>query len=69
MLGFHSKNQSYGYHADDGQAYPSRSDREMDSETYEEGDVVGCGYIHDRKSLYFTRDGVYLGMYPTSIQW
>jgi len=63
LLGFDDDGISFGYHADDGNTFPEHSSKEMDDgETYGEDDVIGCGYDHAKKSVFFTRNGLYLGI-------
>ncbi|KAI9694998.1 MAG: hypothetical protein M1822_000615 [Bathelium mastoideum] len=53
---------SWGYHADDGAvACSAHRDLEWprdDEKKYRYGDIVGCGFDLDRRSVFFTRNGV-----------
>jgi len=63
MPGWRTK--SWGYHSDDGKFY-SESNRGTDyGETYMTGDVIGCGGDIQRKNLFFTKNGVHLGMFQS----
>ena len=50
---------SYGYHGDDGKKfqYTVVGNGTFYSETYGQGDVVGCGVDFIKKIIYFTRNG------------
>ncbi|KAI1086367.1 ankyrin repeat-containing domain protein [Rostrohypoxylon terebratum] len=69
MLGFGSSGvcQSFGYHSDDGDVYPSYhgvESRDMPaSQRFSSADSsVGCGFNCDGKTIYFTKNGEYLGI-------
>lgn len=52
---------SWGYHSDDGRTtfYPTYS--YSFGPSYGNGDVIGCGIDFSRKSIFFTKNGLYLG--------
>lgn len=62
---------SYGYHADDGHKYAGSERGEAYGPPCSAGDVIGCGIRFDDCSIFFTRNGVFLGRaftYPPSLQ-
>jgi hypothetical protein len=57
--------RSWGYHSDDGRFYSESSRGRTYGQTYQTGDVIGCGGDIKRKDLFFTKNGVYLGEYQS----
>ncbi|EGC37943.1 hypothetical protein DICPUDRAFT_53617 [Dictyostelium purpureum] len=66
---------SYGYMGD-GKIYGGTGEGKVYGPTFTAGDVIGCGYDSSAKTIFFTKNGVYLGsafqkvslssnMYPT----
>lgn len=56
--------QSFAYHGDDGCYYDGNAEDNpvvSDWPSWAEGDVIGCGIDFARKSIFFTRNGVFLG--------
>eukprot|EP01119_Soliformovum_irregulare_P021857 TRINITY_DN7356_c0_g1_i1.p1 TRINITY_DN7356_c0_g1~~TRINITY_DN7356_c0_g1_i1.p1 ORF type:complete len:411 (-),score=88.29 TRINITY_DN7356_c0_g1_i1:526-1758(-) len=65
---------SYGYLAEDGKKFGGNQRGEGYSEGFTTGDVIGCGIIHVKQEIFFTKNGKYLGtafrkvrgtLYPT----
>ena len=52
---------SWGYHADDGNVFIHDGVGRGYGPTYSSGDVVGCGMDPCTKSIFFTKNGRYLG--------
>jgi hypothetical protein len=52
---------SWGYHSDDGRLFSGMGQSKIYGETYQTGDVIGCGGDTQRKDLFFTKNGVHLG--------
>eukprot|EP01133_Synstelium_polycarpum_P016658 gene16658-19795_t len=52
---------SYGY-SGDGKLYLGSSEGKNYGPSFVSGDVVGCGYDSSTKSLFFTKNGTYLGV-------
>jgi len=62
---------SYGYHADDGHKYSGSERGEPYGPPCGVGDVIGCGIRFDDCSIFFTRNGTFLGKafnYPPAMQ-
>ena len=58
---------SYGYHGDDGSVYHSSGvGSARFGPTFGVGDVVGCGLDYRDGSVFFTKNGRYLGVHPSS---
>ncbi|ORX91362.1 hypothetical protein K493DRAFT_156581, partial [Basidiobolus meristosporus CBS 931.73] len=54
---------SVGYHSDDGRRYVDDGYGGRDySRPFGVGDIVGCGYDRTTGSVFFTRNGVHLGI-------
>ncbi|KAI9598445.1 concanavalin A-like lectin/glucanase domain-containing protein [Syncephalis fuscata] len=54
---------SVGYHSDDGRKFYSDAGGGMDyAAGYREGDVIGCGYDPATGGVYYTRNGMHLGV-------
>ena len=60
MPGWHSS--SWGYHGDDGKKC-NKGKGIRYSDTYNTYDTVGCGVNMQTGKLFFTKNGLYLGMY------
>ena len=52
--------KSYGYKAD-GKIFNNKTTGEEYGPKFEKGDVIGCGLIMPRKSIFFTCNGRFLG--------
>lgn len=53
---------SWGYHGDDGLLYSCSSNAgKAYGPSFTEGDVVGCGFDFRMRSIFFTKNGVWLG--------
>ena len=52
--------KSYGYKAD-GKIFNGKNNGDEYGSKFEKGDVIGCGIIMSRKSIFFTYNGRYLG--------
>jgi hypothetical protein len=61
MPGWNMK--SWGYHSDDGKLFSESDEGRIYGQTYQSGDVIGCGGDIKRKNLFFTKNGVHLGEY------
>lgn len=53
---------SFGYHGDDGHFFASSGQGKPYGPTYSMGDVVGCGVHTDDGTLFFTKNGQYIGI-------
>ena len=53
--------ESWAYHGDDGMAFSSSSSGRVYGPKYSTMDVVGCGVNFRTGSIFFTKNGVYLG--------
>ncbi|KAJ1459266.1 hypothetical protein M885DRAFT_613791 [Pelagophyceae sp. CCMP2097] len=51
---------SWGYHSDDGGVFHADGSAARHEEPFGRGDVVGCGFDHSDRRLFFTRGGVQL---------
>jgi len=54
--------ESYGYHGDDGGLFHGDGRQIAEYRTFGAGDVVGCGLDYERKSIFFTLNGAFLGI-------
>lgn len=54
--------ESFGYHGDDGHFFANSGSGTAYGPTYQEGDVVGCGLNTMTGDLFFTKNGVFLGV-------
>jgi hypothetical protein len=61
MPGWRTK--SWGYHSDDGKLFSESGQGTTYGETYQTGDVIGCGGDIRLKDIFFTKNGVHLGEY------
>ena len=52
---------SYGYHGDDGRKFGDSSTAGL-WPSWMEGDIVGCGVIHETRDIFYTRNGALLGV-------
>ena len=57
------KQNSWGYHGDNGNAYNEKGYGTEYGPTYGDGDIIGCGYNALNKSIFFTKNGENLGMF------
>ena len=55
--------KSWGYHSDDGKFFSGSGEGTIYGETYQTGDVIGCGGDIRLKNIFFTKNGVHLGEY------
>ncbi len=53
--------RSWGYHGDDGRKFGESGTGEPFGPSYTTGDVIGVGLHHQRKELFFTKNGFFLG--------
>ncbi|KAI0638786.1 SPRY-domain-containing protein [Trametes polyzona] len=53
---------SWGYHADDGWAFPGHKDGSPYGPTFDTGDVIGCGVDFSQNRVFYTKNGTFLGM-------
>ncbi|KAH9855764.1 SPRY-domain-containing protein [Lenzites betulinus] len=53
---------SWGYHADDGWAFPGHKDGISYGPTFDSGDVIGCGVDFSQNRVFYTKNGSFLGM-------
>ncbi|KIP02849.1 hypothetical protein PHLGIDRAFT_78477 [Phlebiopsis gigantea 11061_1 CR5-6] len=54
--------QSWGYHADDGWAFPGHKDGNPYGPTFDTGDVIGCGVDFTKHKVFYTKNGNFLGL-------
>ncbi|TBU21890.1 SPRY-domain-containing protein [Dichomitus squalens] len=52
---------SWGYHADDGWAFPGHKDGSPYGPTFDTGDVIGCGIDFSVNRVFYTKNGGFLG--------
>lgn len=52
---------AWGFHSDDGNLYDQSGSGTSYSDTYTEGDVIGCGVNFERKIAFYTRNGKIIG--------
>lgn len=57
---------SYGYHGDDGHQF-GRNGASQDWPHFSGGDIIGCGFDHEAKSIFYTRNGELLGIGFTDV--
>jgi hypothetical protein len=50
-----------GYHGDDGYLYLGSGKGTAFGPTYSTGDVIGCGVNFNKKAVFFTKNGQYIG--------
>ncbi|ORX46936.1 hypothetical protein BCR36DRAFT_413878 [Piromyces finnis] len=55
------KINSWGYHGDNGNSYNEKGFGTEYGPTYGGGDIIGCGYSAINKSIFFTKNGEFLG--------
>ncbi|KAG0254435.1 hypothetical protein DFQ27_006838 [Actinomortierella ambigua] len=53
---------SWGYHGDDGHSFGGRGKGDPYGPTFTTGDTVGCGINFRDNTLFYTKNGVYLGI-------
>ncbi|KAI0820628.1 SPRY-domain-containing protein [Trametes gibbosa] len=53
---------SWGYHADDGWAFPGHKEGSAYGPTFDTGDVIGCGVDFSQNRVFYTKNGSFLGM-------
>ncbi|CAD7702636.1 unnamed protein product, partial [Ostreobium quekettii] len=54
--------QSYGYHGDDGHAFPGRGQGRDYGPTFTAGDVIGAILNRAEKTISYTKNGIHLGV-------
>lgn len=54
-------NNGWGYHGDDGKKYSASGPAEPYGPTYTKGDKIGCGVNFEDESIYYTKNGQFLG--------
>jgi hypothetical protein len=52
---------SWGFHGDDGQVYHDSAYGTKYARGFTTGDVIGCGVSFEKKTAFFTKNGVHLG--------
>jgi hypothetical protein len=57
------KEHTWGYHGDDGKKFSSQGSGDEYADCFTTGDVIGCGVDFSRSTAYFTKNGVFLGIY------
>ncbi|EDR28928.1 hypothetical protein EDI_249480 [Entamoeba dispar SAW760] len=53
-----------GFHSDDGKLFNEDGNGVRFDEPYKEGDVIGCGYIHQLNCPFYTRNGKLIKVIP-----
>ena len=53
---------SYAYHGYDGRRYADSEQGEQYGPRFGMGDVVGCGFLAERREIFFTKNGAHLGI-------
>ncbi|KAL7285967.1 hypothetical protein ACG7TL_001082 [Trametes sanguinea] len=53
---------SWGYHADDGWAFPGHKEGSAYGPTFDTGDVIGCGIDFSQNRVFYTKNGSFLGL-------
>ncbi|KAI1790513.1 SPRY-domain-containing protein [Ganoderma leucocontextum] len=53
---------SWGYHADDGWAFPGHKEGIAYGPTFDTGDVIGCGIDFSLNRVFYTKNGGFLGL-------
>ncbi|TCD65876.1 hypothetical protein EIP91_002035 [Steccherinum ochraceum] len=53
---------SWGYHADDGWAFPGHKEGNQYGPTFDTGDIIGCGVDFSQHRAFYTKNGSFLGM-------
>jgi len=61
LPGWNRGGNTIGYHADNGLKYWKMGSGDPYAEPYKAGDIVGCGYDVLSASVFFTKNGVFLG--------
>jgi len=56
-----------GYHADNGLKYWRMGSGKNYGDTYQNGDVIGCGFDRTTQSIFFTKNGSFVGVAFSSI--
>ncbi|ELP90910.1 hypothetical protein EIN_360730 [Entamoeba invadens IP1] len=54
------KEGAVGMHSDDGKMYNMKGTGENITERFKNGGVMGCGYLADKKMIFFTKNGHFL---------
>lgn len=52
---------SWGYHGDDGNIYSEYGTGSNYGPRYSTGDVIGCGYLGETGSIFYTKNRKFLG--------
>lgn len=53
---------SYAYHSDDGKKYADSGQGKEFGPKFKEGDIVGCGRNFKTKEVFFTKNGIMVGV-------
>lgn len=56
---------NWAYHGDDGKKFMGVTPGQRYGPTFTAGDTVGCGVDFRNGTIYYTKNGQYLGMYLT----
>ncbi|KAG5459600.1 MAG: concanavalin A-like lectin/glucanase domain-containing protein [Olpidium bornovanus] len=59
---------SWGYHGDDGHSFCCSGSGKPYGPTFATGDVIGCGINFLDRSVFYTKNGVTLGMSSTQLR-
>jgi hypothetical protein len=61
VMRYRRHHRSWGYHGDDGRKFGESGTGEPFGPAYTTGDVIGAGFHHQRKEIFFTKNGFFLG--------
>eukprot|EP00762_Andalucia_godoyi_P005234 ANDGO_06749.mRNA.1 Ran-binding proteins 9/10 homolog len=56
--------KSYGFHSDDGNVFAGKGTGSTFVTPGKQGDIIGCGMLFRRRTVFFTRNGVMLAVPP-----